>query len=1038
MSRIHFTKIPQIVLALAVFTGAGHAASLVANPATVTLTCDTVLGPNPVTVGITLATGATTGNVTVTATAGTAATSAVVLPSPAVLSVSSTTVATNFTFNMAAGCKGVTAATALTLTFTLAGGATPLTVATTMGTITTASGSALAPSPSAVTVLCSKSGSTYTAGTAQTVNVTSPAYLGTPFTVNTIAQTVNSVVETALPAWLTVTGSGTASATPVALTVNAVSGTTGNGCGVLPVGSTSYNVHLLNAPAPDKILAVTVEVGVTATLTASPTSVALSYIKGSLSYTSTTTAVSASPAVFFSVDPSTLPLWLNATPTTGTTTSAVTMTFVPTAGAETLPLGTYNANVHLKVSGQLDAVVPVTLQVKDPTAVLTVAEGTTRSISWVLGQALPTLVITPISSDSPIAYTITTTASTLSPVVAATSGIAYSFGSAPIPVTFLQSIFGAASPGTTLSGTVTFTPTSGTPVAVTINVQVKSPGALIYSISPTALPTATSGSFTVAITGSGFVFSGGSTLVTKAGIVSGGSIVSDFFVTPTVINSTTISLAITVPSSNDPYLPFSGAGGTVVFGVCNPGGGNCSAPVSTVTLSIGINPIVQAVTSASSYMQATAPALTPVSAYDILSVFGTNFCVSGGTGCIAPNPILYGITDPVASRYLTSLSPDAAGATQRNLSVTFQTHAASPVVIATAPLLFATNNQINLVIPSAVNAYIGSTVDIVVSFGYGSLPATMFKSSPFSVTIAATDPGIFTVGGDGQGDAAALMPNYALITSTNAAGARAASSEGDIISLYVTGLGVPDSTTSTAAWTTPNTVDCMTASAYWAAVNSTDAPSTSLTSNDGLVIQSALFPASNIQPCLMHSGTDVPSVKIGNVPATVVFAGWVSGSIAGLYQINVQIPAKGSSFIDSANDAGQPATLAALHLPVVVMANSISSQPTGVNIWVAASLLVVQTGATTSSQSGALATWGASAPASVSGFTTTEGTGPYAYTLNGTDTASLLAIGLTMNGTTGAITGTAVDGTATITVNVADTITPFLTGSVVVTYTIAN
>ena len=133
MSRIHFTKIPQIVLALAVFTGAGHAASLVANPATVTLTCDTVLGPNPVTVGITLAAGATTGNVTVTATAGTAATSAVVLPSPAVLSVSSTTVATNFTFNMAAGCKGVTAATALTLTFTLAGGATPLTVATTMG-----------------------------------------------------------------------------------------------------------------------------------------------------------------------------------------------------------------------------------------------------------------------------------------------------------------------------------------------------------------------------------------------------------------------------------------------------------------------------------------------------------------------------------------------------------------------------------------------------------------------------------------------------------------------------------------------------------------------------------------------------------------------------------------------------------------------------------------------------------------------------------------------------------------------------------------
>jgi uncharacterized protein (TIGR03437 family) len=939
---------------------------------------------------------------------------------------------------MAAGCKGVTAATALTLTFTLAGGATPLTVATTMGTITTASGSALAPSPSAVTVICTKNVSTYTAGTAQTVNVTSPAYLGTPFTVNTTAQTVNSVVETALPAWLTVSGGGTASATSVALTVNAVSGTTGNGCGILPVGSTTYNVHLLNAPAPDKILAVTVEVGVLATPAASPASIALSYVKGSLAYNSTTTSVSASPAVFFSVDPSTLPLWLNATPTTGTTTSAVTMTFVPTAGAETVALGSYSANVHLKVSGQLDTVIPVTLQVKDPTATLTVAEGTTRTISWVLGQALPTLVITPVSSDSPIAYAITTTANSLSPVVGATSGIAYSFGSAPIPVTFLQSIFGAAAPGATLSGSVTFTPTSGTPVTVTINVQVKSPGALIYSISPSSLPTATSGSFTVVLTGSGFVYSGGSTLVTKAGVVSGGSIVSDYFVTPTVINSTTISLAITVPASNDPYLPFSGVGGTVAFGVCNPGGGNCSTPASQINLTIGVNPIVQAVTSASSYIQATAPALTPVSAYDILSVFGTNFCVSGGTGCIAPNPILYGTTDPVASRYLATLSPDAAGSTQRVLSVTFQTHAGSPVAIANAPLLFATNNQINLVVPAAVNAYAGSTVDIVVSFGYGSLPATMFKSSPFSVTIAATDPGIFTVGGDGQGDAAALLPSYALITSATPAGARLTAAEGDIISLYVTGLGVPDSTTSTAAWTTPNTVDCMTASAYWAAVNTTDSPSTPVTSNDGLVIQSALFPASNIQPCMMHNGTDVPSVKIGNVAATVVFAGWVSGSIAGLYQINVQIPAKGSSFIDSANDAGQPATLAAMHVPVVVTANSISSQPTGVNIWLAASLLVTQTGATTSSQSGALATWGSAGGDSVSGFTIAEGTGPYAYTLNNTDTASLLALGLSINATTGAITGIAVDGTATITVNVADTITPFLTGSVVVTYTIAN
>ena len=89
---------------------------------------------------------------------------------------------------------------------------------------------------------------------------------------------------------------------PIALTVVAKAG-----CGALPVGSTSFSVHLLNAPAPDKLLPVTIQVGAAATLAASVSPVALSYTTGSGTFNAVTTNISASPAVFFSVDPTTLP-----------------------------------------------------------------------------------------------------------------------------------------------------------------------------------------------------------------------------------------------------------------------------------------------------------------------------------------------------------------------------------------------------------------------------------------------------------------------------------------------------------------------------------------------------------------------------------------------------------------------------------------------------------------------------------------------------------------------------------------------------------
>jgi hypothetical protein len=164
----------------------------------------------------------------------------------------------------------------------------------------------------------------------------------------------------------------------------------------------------------------------------------------------------------------------------------------------------------------------------------------------------------------------------------------------------------------------------------------------------------------------------------------------------------------------------------------------------------------------------------------------------------------------------------------------------------------------------------------------------------------------------------------------------------------------------------------------------------------------------------------------------VQFAGWVSGSVAGLYQINAQIPVRTSTFVDVNGNSG-PALNTPLHLPVVVTANTVTSQPSGVTIWVEGNLIVAQTGATTSAGG---ATWASSGTGAVISGVTATGSGTYTYSVSNSDATALTAIGLTLN-SNGTVTGTAVDGTATVTI-IATEATTNVTGSVVVTYTITN
>lgn len=996
---------------------------LTATPATVTLTCSTATGPGTAVNVIVKSVTALTGSNTHVVTFGSVGTGLSVT-APAITTMSTANQAAGLTYQVraAAGCAGLSAG-ANTKTFRFSTGSGPDVTVTANITVTAGTSSPLVTTPGTVSLSCTRAaGPTYTPGPAQVVVVRSATTGGTPFTVENTTY--------ALPSWLSVTplSGGTASATAVNLSFQAAAG-----CGGFAAGTTNtFTVHLANAPSPDKLIQVTLQVVPPSTLVATPNPASLSYVKGSGSAgrVDVTVTSASNPAPFFAVDASTLPPWLTVDSLSGTVPKSIR--FSSTVAADTMAPGNYSATIRLKVSGQADLAVPITMQLNNPAPKLTVSEGTTRNITWTVGSTIPSLFVTAMSSDSPIPYTIET-GGTLAPVIPAANlkGLAYSFGT-PIPVTFNPNVFAAAQPGTTLVGTVALT--WGSPAAtitVTFNINVQAPGATLNSISPASLPTAPAGqSFTLVLSGTGFVTGTDPTLRTKVGIVATSGFIVEPSISVNVVNVSSIILTITVPTTASPNLPFlpTGNGGTVVIGVCNPNGTSCSAPTGTASFTIGSNPIVDAVTSASSFVQVTAPTLQTVAPFEMLSIFGSNFCSSGGIGC-SSSDVLYGAPSAGTLAYPLFVSPDAATATQRKLSVTFQTKATPPVLIATAPILFATNGQINLMAPAALAAQSGNTISLVVNFGYGT-GTTMRSSPPVDVVVADSNPGIFTVAANGQGDGAILNASYAPVSSTTEAGMRSTPTDSDTVQIYMTGLGVPDSSADNAnagsgyTWS----ADCISSSSYLTSLNNYAA--SSLTSLDGVIVSSALLNSNRLMPCFLSSGTP-PSVTIGGVAGTVTYAGWVADSVAGLYQVNVRMPGSAAGPFTTAAGASIGAITTPVQLPVVVTAGSRSSQA-GVNVWVARRLKVAP-------PSGAGLTGTVAVPwaSSNNSVVATQGTAPYRYAL----TSGVLPTGLTLNTTTGAISGTplaSTAGTYAVTVTATDSANFPLSDKVSFTLTVAG
>ena len=348
--------------------------------------------------------------------------------------------------------------------------------------------------------------------------------------------------------------------------------------------------------------------------------------------------------------------------------------------------------------------------------------------------------------------------------------------------------------------------------------------------------------------------------------------------------------------------------------------------------------------------------------------------------------MLYGTPIGANPAYPTFLTPDTvgSGSTPRNLIVTFTNAATSPTQTAVAPLLFATNGQINFIVPSVITSGNGWTnAFITVSFGATGSALSSPVVGPF--TVGTTDAGIFTVNADGTGDGAILDTNYNLISNTNPAAIRTGTGNSDTVQIYGTGLGVADSTQITT---------------YLAGLSGPPA------TMDGLLL---LGPATT--PAL----TAKPSVFIGGAsPITsslVTYAGWVSGAVPGLYQVNAELPINTGSFTDA---SGASHTI----VSPVQLGLKIGTSQSGVSMWVVPEINVT-------------APTPLSAAASAGGWTTgaaitATGTAP-AFTIP----SFMLPTGMTIDGTSGAITAApSATGAYVITATATDTSTFPVSGQV--------
>lgn len=711
--------------------------------------------------------------------------------------------------------------------------------------------------------------------------------------------------------------------------------TVSDSAGSLPVTITLHVLPTVFNPTVSPAAALTtVTQGVTDTAT-----ITMSLAPGE--YTTTNPGVAQN----FTLDTHTVPLWIlnnSMTPIisggvtnfnlgTGVSSSgniAATVTLVLDATVvATLNTGTTTQSIGFiltdvngnpsSVLGITEVFVPISVYKANTTPTLALVEGIngqTISHNWST-LPIPVPVVTPYSSNESIPFSVscaitaaggpstvdlTNTGKSCTP--SAASGLATTLGTPVYFPSLDATLFTNAKLGNFVEVTITITPTvvggTNTPIVINYKYTLTPVPAVVTTASPSSVaPLASSSdSMVVVLKGTGFVGPGDVTTAISPTKVFFGTIPAPS-TNYVVVNNTT--LEVTVPGSYV-FIPSGATTSTLAIGVANQSGNNApSAPTSTYNVTITDGPVVYGVFSTATYLQPAVGSAPKVVPYELVSIFGANFVPT------VPGQASTGINATLNSynKVPTSLIISGSGTNAATLTVTFATGTGKTAASFLAPILFANATQINVIVPSGLS--VGATATVTVN------SAGTASDGLFAVTVVTADPGVFTMASDGVGQGAIEQMHTdgnTVTTSVNGSkngASTVAASAGDTLILYLTGLGAPDSIAADAA-TNKSTLfpaACIAINGgkstpgYLQVVNTTTkspaytAPSPVWTNIDGAVLQSNMI-LGGLPPCMQSQVTVTIGTGANLVAFTdaVSYAGFVSGSVAGLYQINVTLP----------------------------------------------------------------------------------------------------------------------------------------------------
>jgi len=435
-----------------------------------------------------------------------------------------------------------------------------------------------------------------------------------------------------------------------------------------------------------------------------------------------------------------------------------------------------------------------------------------------------------------------------------TSGVALSGSSMPITVSIDMVALGTLNPGS-YTGTITIAANNavnGT-VPVTVNLVVAAGAPVLNQTLPIFPASVIAGPAldpVITIYGDNFFSTSVVTLQPQSGAtlpitltatllsrkVMQATIKAAYLAVPAGAVTYPIKWTLTVMNPAPPSNPVP-ALATTEFDVTDP-----TLPgISSVVNSASYLPTAVQTGTAANPVPVGAVSLSP---RQIISIFGQNLGPSSAT--------------PVAPTGTPPAYPTTVGAVQ----VTFVAGTSPNTTTYLAPLLMISANQINCIVPKEVDGSV-TPVNVTVTNAAG-------PTNPFAVTVVPEDPGMFTFGGLGQGQSAVLNIDSSgayTINSTKTAAAR-----GSTIAIYATGLGDLQAGTSVG---------------------------------NGEVATAAVSLADNT--C---------RVDIAGQPAVVSYAGTSPGAVAGLVQVNAIVP---------------PTVAAGTAVPITVSigsaANSRRSQP---------------------------------------------------------------------------------------------------------------